>query len=62
MSVITPADEKLDGASHHLDTTIQLVSSVVVDRCSGADEYTPENMAKLRRVLNTLLEVREELR
>jgi hypothetical protein len=61
MSVNTAADDKRDEAREHVSSAVQLLSEIVVEKCWGYDDFTTEYQKTLRKSLNNLIEVREEL-
>jgi hypothetical protein len=61
MSVSTAADEYRDDARSHIDRAVQALAKIVVDRCWGADDLTPEVRVSLAALMGRLVEIREAL-
>lgn len=57
----TPADKRLDTAREHLRETIKALSEIVVHQTDGTDEFTEAFRSKLRRSMDTLIQVRDEI-
>lgn len=60
MSVRTTADEKIDEAKEHVQEALECLLEVVVNNPWGTSEYSQDYLQKLRRQLNTLLDVRDD--
>ena len=61
MSVRTVADERLAEARDHLNQAIKALADIVVNQCSGYDEWNAEFQSKMRESLAELINVREEI-
>lgn len=61
MGVVTTADERLKAAKRSLQETIASLSDIVVQKCWGHDEYTPEYRQTLNETFRDLLEVQERI-
>ena len=57
----TISDEKLQSARDHVRAALKDLSEVVIDRCSGHDEYTSEYQKRLRTFFLDLLNMRDSL-
>ena len=61
MSVPTVADENLDSAKDHIQEAIKNLSSIVIDRVDGYDDYGEANYGVIVSALTDMLRIREEL-
>lgn len=61
MSIKTEADERLQGAYNHVSAALKDVSCVIVDQCSGHNDFTPEARKKIRDAFAVLTDLRDEL-
>jgi hypothetical protein len=59
MSVNTAASEAIDKTREHLDGAIDNIAQVVIGRCWGHEEYSPQYMENLRSALSQLIQMRE---
>jgi hypothetical protein len=59
--VETAADEKLAEARQHVRQALKAINEIVVDECSGHDDFTPEFSVKLRDAHLLLIQVRDKL-
>lgn len=59
--VRTTADEHHDATKESINTAIDNLSKIVVDRVGGSDDYTLAYRATLRKALNSLLDIRDDL-
>lgn len=57
----TTADEHLEKAREDVQSAISNLSKIVVEQCSGHDEYRSGFRLKLQNQLSSLLLVREDL-
>lgn len=55
MSVVTEADENLEFAKEAIDSAIQHLSKIVVERCWGSRDYTKEYSTVLRDTMTDLI-------
>ena len=61
MSVQTTADEARDKAVEHMDDAIKELSKIVIERCSGTDEYKMSYRTALMNAMSDLIEIRDNL-
>ena len=62
MSVTTTADERLNDAKDNIQSAIKNLSEIVIEECWGAEEFSSEFSATLRKALSEMIEVRESLK
>ena len=55
------AKEELEEIKKYLGLTIEFLSHIVIDECSGTEDFTDGYKEKLRVSLNSLLEIRNIL-
>jgi len=61
MSYQTEADESLDEVRNHIRQARNAVSKIVVEKCSGTDEFTLEKQTTIREAFVTLLALRDQI-
>lgn len=61
MSVRTEADEKREQAIDSVQTAIECLSRIVVNRCEGADDFNAAYKLGHKQALKALIEVRDDL-
>jgi len=61
MSVQTTADYNLKSANEHITEAIKNISEIVIERCSGSDEYRKDYLLVIQDVLFMLLDVKRKL-
>ena len=53
----TNADRLRDSAAEHVNHAARDLAEILVNKCSGHDEFTEEYQGALREALNKLMEV-----
>ena len=48
---VTTADKNLQEAKKHIKQAVKLLSTLVLDECSGTDEYTGEYLEELEDMM-----------
>lgn len=61
MSVVTTADESLEFAKEAIDSAIQHLSKIVVEKCWGYKDFTKEYSAILRNSMTDLISMLSRL-
>ena len=61
MSVTTTADDKLVKIREDVESAVEQLSDIVINRCWGWEDFSREYQGQLRENLNTLLDLRDEL-
>lgn len=58
---ITTADEKKQQVLENVQSSIRLLSDIVIDRCWGYSDYNDAHKAFLHELLNQMIEQRRRL-
>ena len=61
MGVTTTADERRDDAVRSIKDAIRSLSEIVIEQCSGHDDWNAEYQGKLKQTLLELIEIRDRL-
>lgn len=61
MSVRTTADEQLDQAKHDIQTAIEHLSQITIERCWGWRDFNREYSEAIAQSLSDLIVIRDRL-
>ena len=56
----TTADEHRDKAIEHIKEAISELSEIIVNQCSGHNDFREEYKNSLKEMMNTLIELRDQ--
>ena len=59
--MITPADEKRNEAVESIQNAIRNLSEIVINKCSGSQNYYPDYRSMLSSQLATLVRIHDEI-
>jgi hypothetical protein len=61
MGVRTEADEALDGARESVQDAVHKLASIVIHQCPGHKDFSEPYQLKIRKALQDLIQIREDL-